>query len=186
MTDKEKLTAIRAEIEKLYNNHTAMDSIEGISTTKQLNHLLSFIDSLPEESKNSGLEEEILNYNNALNLNVDMDYSWDDIEANVVLAARHFAEWGKKQTVYPVSQDLEEASTEYAEKAYYHPVDRNVGKADFIMGAQWHQHHMMKEAIEVTIGNEWGHPKFELDRYILEPKGIKSCDKVKIIILKDE
>lgn len=52
--------------------------------------------------------------------------------------------------------------------------------------AQWKEQQMMKDAITIKVGNEWGHPRYELDRYILEPLGIKSRDIVKLIIIKED
>lgn len=46
----------------------------------------------------------------------------------------------------PVTEDLDEAAEKYAHEAYSHPVDRNIGKADFIVGANWQRKHLWKPA----------------------------------------
>lgn len=49
----------------------------------------------------------------------------------------------------PVSEDLDKAAEKYAHEAYSHPVDRNVGKADFIAGANWADEHPRKGLVDI-------------------------------------
>ncbi len=45
---------------------------------------------------------------------------------------------------------------------------------------------MMKNAMDIVIGNEWGHPRCVLTQYDLEPLGISIKDRVKVIVIKED
>lgn len=57
------------------------------------NHLLAFIDSLPEEKSSEDLEEEVKRYYSDNFTYISSDQPTLSILTNV---ARHFAEWGAK------------------------------------------------------------------------------------------
>ena len=58
-----------------------------------------------EEPANEDLEKEILRYNDSLKLDANDSYEWDDIATNVILAARHFAEWQKHRMIEGLKMD---------------------------------------------------------------------------------
>ena len=90
----------------------------------------------------------------------------------------------------PVSKELEKASEKYAQEAYSHPVDRNVGKADFIAGAKWQKAKLMANAIDVTVHIDAGNypyiPQMELYDYDKDVPLAKEGDKYNIVLIKEE
>ena len=107
----DKVQKIREEIEKkkqrIWPTNTGEMGV--VDTPKQLvqgwlnalTWMEKLIDSLPEEpaSKDLELEEEITRYYKSLGIieNAGEIYEWDDMIANIILTARHFAEWQKQQ-----------------------------------------------------------------------------------------
>ena len=90
----------------------------------------------------------------------------------------------------PVSEDLKEAAKKYAQEAYSHPIDRNVGKADFIAGAKWQIAKLMANATEVTVHIDAGNypyiPQMELYDYDKDVPLAKEGDKYKVVLIKEE
>ena len=98
------------------------------------------------------------------------------------------SKWQKEQD-FIVAKDCEEAAEKYAQEAYSHPVDRNVGKADFILGAQWQMAQMIKDATDVTIHVDAGGfpyiPQMELYDYDKDIHLAKEGDKYKVVLIKE-
>jgi len=89
-----------------------------------------------------------------------------------------------------VSEDLEEAAEKYAQEAHSHPVDRNVGKADFIAGAKWQKAKLMANATDVTVHIDAGKypyiPQMELYDYDKDMPLAKEGNKYKVLLIKEE
>lgn len=101
MTDKEKLEAIKKEIESLRGKlldhiHIESDKQYAIRAAHQFNKLLQFIDSLPEKPVSEDLEEE---FNRFLDEEEGVPRMWhsdEQMEWGMDIA-RHFAEWQREQ-----------------------------------------------------------------------------------------
>lgn len=83
----DKIQLIKEEIEK---ELTVLDktSVYDTGRASELNHLLLFIDSLPEKPESEDLEEEIKNYFSGWCMRDSKE------EECFFQVARHFAEWG--------------------------------------------------------------------------------------------
>ena len=155
MTNKEKLEAIRAEIERLmyaYNQEadiaSAEDSIgEKVAVGKYdvCKHLLSLIDSQPEEPVSDDFEMALAEMIG--NAQKSVIEPW-------VIAAQWKDELIKlAKSEEPVSEDLEEAIKEYTEKErlrkaelespFFMPTDFVSG---FKAGAKWQKENLWKPA----------------------------------------
>lgn len=141
LIDKEKLEAIRAEIERLKKDWQCYlrYSVESKYRTEAYTELIDFIDSIPEEFISDDLEEAAKNH-------ADKNYvEWLDIVSG-----------DERDDHYPVSEA-------------------------FKAGANWHKEQMMKNVIEATARPDDGEIWCNLESFQLE-----DGDKVKVIIIKDE
>ena len=81
----------------------------------------------------------------------------------------------------PVSEDLEKASFDNAQKNYKEGF-RGAAMQAFNEGADWHMAQMMKNAVEKEVGiEEWGHLVVYVDDL-----AVKIGDKVTVIIIKED
>lgn len=182
MTDREKLTAFRAEIERLKDSCASPVVI--------CNTLLSFINSMQEEpvdylthsvTKISDQEEsewfkELQDKLNSL--------SKEKFE-------KLLAKYDKYDEVKgPASEDLEKAATRAAYHQYQNIESDYISeneKNKFIEGAKWKKEQMMKDAVEGKILRaSLKNDEFRIVSDKIQNDNLKVGDKVKIIVIKED
>lgn len=210
MTDKEK---IRSEIERELSAHDNVDHLEAFEVGKAWNrghrraleNLLSFIDSLPEESscpkESEDLEEAAEEYERK------RQFAPDETEPESIRKAfKAGAEWQREQDKPITGNSLEKEWLRYVnkKKKEYGGELPSLGDYGWLQiarhFAEWQKEQMMKDAVEGEIcGRVYDHINVRFANGIckyLEPKNIshipadvskyKPGQKVKIIILKDD
>ena len=164
MTDKEKLDAIRAEVQNYIDAaHKAHTNI----TEGNFAHLLSFIDSLPEEPVSDDLDEYIN----------ELSKQFPEVSfAKLSRIAVRVAKWQKEQdqsTIEPVSEDLEK-EIDRAHRIFYDEVgwDSDEGARAYVADwfahyfANWQKHHM--EANRLAHCNSISNEQAELEQKFLD------------------
>lgn len=164
MTDKQK---IRQEIEKemlLLDRTNTYD----IGRLDELNHLLLFIDSIPEEPVSEDLEEEIENY---IKDSLDIKFPTTDkeqIKADIRYIARHFAEWQRQK-----DQETIELAEDHA----------------MLAGMEKMREEMMKDAVDAAVHEGLSNKYIKEQNKDAFDKALANFevgDKVKIIIVKED
>lgn len=177
----EQIEAIRAEIERRMEKHWDLlpdaDSPEDdwthnelceLGAYKELEHLETFIDSLPEETAPKGYDEAYLNECIAKASKtwegVDVDKYMDEVRGNRPTLSDSSLEneminyWGR----IPDDKDLIDTARHFA---------------------LWEKEQMLKEAVEGTVHNfssNKPHPTV-----LVDAKGFNQGDKVRVIIVKN-
>jgi len=187
MTDKEK---IRAEIKRqlFFNNKPY-----AVTRAEVLNGLLSFIDSMKEESANEDLEEEIKDY-------FEERETWDsESQPNKEDIARHFANWQKKQMeayrikhCNNITNEQAELESDFVSKH----VEKNNRMPTFLdaieYGMELQKQQMMKDAVHAIVDSPFRmdfpniYPEYRELKDYCDKNGIKDDDKVKLIIIKED
>ena len=168
MTDKELKEKILAEIERLKDECYYSTIVPKTYMTMAYDNILTFINSLSEES------EIEVSYNEKINEAHRLGR-----EEGMFLAKTMFKE--------PVSEDLEEAAKHYLysnilyDDVYVgNPTDKDCIEM-FKAGAQWQKQQMMKDAVEVQVNPLLG------ETFVgCMVNGYKVGDKVKLIIIKED
>lgn len=158
-----KVQLIKEEIEKEMSLLDRTNEYD-IGRLDELNHLVLFIDSLPEEStdkanyttKDEDLEEEIDRFEDWLNNFNQSDYPTSYTVRDI---ARHFAEWQKQQM-------KETLQTEY-EKGLYDMREE-----------------MMKDAVDAEVMYPASSSTLQIRYKLPKNTELKYGDRVKIIIIK--
>ena len=171
MADKEKLEAIRAEIERLKKeNETYVDKDYAESQKWHMHggyHVLfelsNFIDSLPEEPVSEPQVKEL----------IKTQHIKETCKEN-----------GNSLTQEPVSEDLKEAAMSYRRMAENNERACTLfADIDFEAGAQWKEQQLMAKAIDgKVIANGMGNPILHLwdkGRHLIDKK-------VKVIVIKED
>ena len=95
-----------------------------------------------------------------------------------------------RQFKEPVSEELEEASFDYAEACKYDGGEKLLCVEHFMAGAQWQIAKLMKDATEVTVHIDAGGypyiPQLELYDYDKDVPLAKEGDRYKVILIKEE
>ena len=140
------------------------------------------------KQKDLELEEEITRYYKSLGIieNAGEIYEWDDMIANTILTARHFAEWQKEKDEKLFKDD----SWNYIEENYSNICQEeklrlyDISIKSRLAGANAIKQQMVKDAVNATI--------LDIDAQTIEfglwPEkllDIKEGDKVKIIVIKE-
>ena len=88
---------LKNAVDSYYHMH-ADKNLDYMFLAKTASHFINWERRKLEKELDNDLEKEIQRYNASLGLVQEANYDWDDIAANVVLAARHFANWQKSTT----------------------------------------------------------------------------------------
>ena len=164
MTDKEKLDAIRAEIHRLVD-------VRGYDRG-MANDVFAFMDSLPNEPVSGDFEMALAEMIGKAQTSVVEPW---------VIAAQWKDELIKlAKSEEPISEDLEEAATKYAQDKYM-PVQTSQA---FKAGAKWQKKQMMAKTIDGDDDKTYG--CIAHDSFCLEDFGLKDFDKVKMILIKED
>lgn len=196
MSDRVK---IRAEVQRLRREL-------GEQRDVNLDELIAYIDSMPEETASEDLVEELDNF-----LKDPVFGKLINRYAGIALA-RHFTEWGRnhfEDKSEMVSEDLEKEIKRYINEEVTvtsenvvvskHHEFRNFYVENLVDAArhfaEWQKQRMMKDAVEAIVSQvpclneiifrnpasvQWGYLPSEMNKL-----GVEKGDKVKIIIVKE-
>ena len=153
----DKVQKIREEVVRLMNEliqekEKGFGSDADDACILELLNVLTYIDSMQEEPVGEDLEKASKEW---LTPQLDKSYAvygeakmmeLTHFDGYAMLDAIEFGDNWQKKKYDIIGNDLEEAAENYAQEAYSHPVDREVGKADFILGAKW-QFERVNEAL---------------------------------------
>ena len=174
----EQVKAIRAEIERRIKEYDAIIESQPDSNRSERDawkwaedkSLLSFLDSLPEETDNG---VDITDFCKPINPGIAQciaDHWWEMLD-------------NEEPNCPKLSDNLEEAAEEFA-RFYDNGTCDGIAQECFIAGAKWQKEQMMKEAVEGTVHNfssNKPHPTV-----LVDAKGFNQGDKVRVIIIKEK
>lgn len=161
MTDKE---AIRKEIER-QKKHLSANYLDENGAMIAYNHIIDFIDSLPEEPVSENRKESILKKAHELANRAEL-ISDKFPKSTLIAVAIDMAEWCySHSTKEPVSEELEKAAHTYAANNGGRWLTDDIGikcfafnpkevKDAFKAGTQWQKEKMMKDASDMIKGVE--------------------------------
>lgn len=149
---------IKAEIERRIENYWSDGDVDSVVVSGELEGLIDFIDSLPEEKPSEDLEEAAEANTDELWRLCSWQPNWDDLYESFIAGA----EWMRKKDV----EDMYMSDNRHFLKCY------EQGKVDMKVA-------MTKDAVEVDVADLNG----EIYNNCIE-KGMTDGDKVKIIIVK--
>ena len=184
---------IKAEIERLYNENKERNSIEGISASNQLRKVLSFIDSLQEDSKfkvGDIIEIPTDGFRVTVCQEFDDRYICDSDGIMIVVGKDNQDQWELVEE--PVSEELEEEdSFDELLQELYIKYNKEVHLEKLLDIAtnfvKWQKQQMMKN---VTFGEVVQCATYPYNLRIQSiktiDKNLKVGDKVKLLIIKEE
>lgn len=187
-----KLLKLRDEVERL-KEETGIGLSEHDNGVEQgrmeiINTMLFFIDDMLKEPVSEDLDDQrfakemdaIFALPSSETKNTEEEpLNWE------YAIAKHFFELGLKEHQWNISDDLVEASRNYADNEEYGDDAYFAIKAAFDAGANWQKEHMMAKSVDAKVCNKAYPTKFEIETNTFIQK-LNHGDNVKLIIINED